>query len=629
MIKVIIALGISGVVVAGLLLFLRLDQERRGASTQVRPRRVDKSKSTFLKKGDDLQAAIDAAQFGDKIVLQAGASFESPSSSSPRDFGFALPDKGPGTGTDADYITIESSSAGSLPAGVRVSPANAPLMARIVASAAPNAVQLRQGAHHYKFIGIEFTNKDATGIHTNSLIDSQTYIPQGTNPHHVVIDRCYLHPIEETTNPTTIQRSATRGMGIDGIEITLSNSYVVGFGGRYRYGATTELIDSEGFLVVAGPGPYHIVNNYIDAWFANFFLGGGGRPAIAANTGIVQRGATTTSCTLSATNNLNVGDMITFPMSSGENGNGQVLTKTGNTITYTPLIQYSPSANVRNPAPAPAAGVTAAWNGQQINGVEIRRNTFNKDAKFKIPGSGDPKGWFEVKNGNNITIDGNLFQGYPTVMAFTSRNDSGSNPWSTISNLVITNNIVTGYSDGFIFMMKDYASLSAQSHNILVQNNLFMPNPVYTGTYHHAKFAAVYESYNLEILHNTMIGNRSHILTSDTANVGLTLRDNIVNNGEYGLGCLTSPPKLATCWPNLRMDRNVIFDNRSDRAQSLSNPGTQWYPSSTSAIRFVDPANGNYRLSPASPYKDKATDGKDIGVDFDALNRAMSPAGSR
>jgi hypothetical protein len=69
--------------------------------------------------GGHLQAAIDAAQPEDAIVLQVGATFTGP---------FKLRAK---NGTA--YITIRSSTADSqlLPAGTRIAPAHAPLLAKI------------------------------------------------------------------------------------------------------------------------------------------------------------------------------------------------------------------------------------------------------------------------------------------------------------------------------------------------------------------------------------------------------------------------------------------------------------------------------------------------------------------
>src|SRR5258705_7231531 len=52
--------------------------------------------------GGDLQAALNVAQFGDTIILQAGATFSAPSASQGQ--AFVLPAKSGGTGTAADYI---------------------------------------------------------------------------------------------------------------------------------------------------------------------------------------------------------------------------------------------------------------------------------------------------------------------------------------------------------------------------------------------------------------------------------------------------------------------------------------------------------------------------------------------
>jgi hypothetical protein len=120
--------------------------------------------------GGDLQPAINIAQYGDTLILQAGASYESFSDGSPRDYGFNLPNKGAGTGTDADYITIPTSDAGLPGEGVRVSPLNAGSMAKIVANAALTAVNFAAGAHQYRFVGIAFTNKDNTGVGSHSLV---------------------------------------------------------------------------------------------------------------------------------------------------------------------------------------------------------------------------------------------------------------------------------------------------------------------------------------------------------------------------------------------------------------------------------------------------------------------------
>src|SRR5258708_27609082 len=76
-----------------------------------------KAATIFVPAGGDLQAALYAAQFGDTIVAQAGATYSTSLS-------FTLPNKGAGTSTDADYITVQTSNLASLASsGVRLNPA--------------------------------------------------------------------------------------------------------------------------------------------------------------------------------------------------------------------------------------------------------------------------------------------------------------------------------------------------------------------------------------------------------------------------------------------------------------------------------------------------------------------------
>lgn len=609
--RVPLILGAAGLLVIGLVIVIA--QRTRNQGDQMRPRRATTGQGSeiVLKRGENLQAAIDRAQYGDSIVLEAGVTYESPKGRP-----FTLPDKGPSTRGDADYITIRSSNLAGLPAeGVRVSPDNKPAMATIVANAAPTAVEVRQNAHHYKFIGIEFTNKDATGVHAYALISNQQELPQGSHPHHIIVDRCFLHPIEETMNPAATARSVTRGFWIDGADISLINSYVSGFGGTFRY--SQGLIDSEAILVIVGPGPYHFVNNFLEAWYANIFMGGGPRPPIAANSGTVAAGATLTSATLSSTNNLAVGDMISFAQPTGERANGQVLTKDGNSVTFSSLHKFDARCTCRVTATPPVAGTVATWNGQQINDVEIRNNTFNKRFEWMLPGLAPPKGSFEFKNGNNITLDGNTFQGYPSVLAITSRNDSGTNPWSTVNNFVMTNNKIIGYREGLVYLGKDSYSLSQQSVGLVIANNLFVPSPALSDPGLHTKLIQLDAAKDVKIYHNTVIGNRTHMISGQAPTTGLVLRDNIIFNGEYGFSCFTDPGTIPTCWPGLVMTGNVIVDNRSNNQGDPSGyPPGNFFTDSLTGVGFIDYQNGNYELAKGSRYKGRASDRKDPGVDF-------------
>src|SRR5262249_31576253 len=102
--------------------------------------------------GGNLQSAIDQAQPGDLILLQAGATFTG---------NFVLPNK-IGTGC----VTVRASTPdANLPQGTRVTPASASLMPKIISANSESALQTADGAHHFRFVGIEFGVAPGTDIY--------------------------------------------------------------------------------------------------------------------------------------------------------------------------------------------------------------------------------------------------------------------------------------------------------------------------------------------------------------------------------------------------------------------------------------------------------------------------------
>ena len=94
--------------------------------------------------GGDLQAAINSAAPGDTILLAAGAEFVG---------NFVLPVK-PGS----TYIVIRSATPdAALPGpGTRITPAHAPLLARLRSPNDAPALQTVAGAHHWRLRYLEF-----------------------------------------------------------------------------------------------------------------------------------------------------------------------------------------------------------------------------------------------------------------------------------------------------------------------------------------------------------------------------------------------------------------------------------------------------------------------------------------
>ena len=57
-----------------------------------------------------------------------------------------------------------------------------------------------------------------------------------------------------------------------------------------------------------------------------------------------------------------------------------------------------------------------------------------------------------------------------------------------------------------------------------------------------------------------------------------------------------------------------------------SNYPGNFFPASLDAVGFVDLANDNLRLTSSSPFKGKASDGTDVGVNFASLDAALAGA---
>ncbi len=201
-------------------------------------------RSTSVAAGGDLQGAVNGASPGDEIVLQAGASYGV----------VTLPVK-----SGSAWIVIRSSRANELPQGTRVGPADAPKMARIIGGAGSNAaVQTANGAHHYRFVGIEFTvspGADSTGL-VRFGTGSETSLSQ--MPHHLIVDRCYVHG-----DPTVGGR---RGVALNSGEAAVIDSYISGW---HEPGTDTQAIAGWN-----GPGPYRIENNYLEGASENVMFGG-------------------------------------------------------------------------------------------------------------------------------------------------------------------------------------------------------------------------------------------------------------------------------------------------------------------------------------------------------------------
>jgi cellulose synthase/poly-beta-1,6-N-acetylglucosamine synthase-like glycosyltransferase len=194
-----------------------------------------------VKSGDSLQAALDAAEPGDHITLEPGATYTGP---------FTLLRK-----TGDQWIVIRSG--GQLPPrGRRVGPSDAARMPRLVAEG-NNVIEAMPGAHHYHLLGIEVAPVE--GTYVNSLIqlgDRERTVD--TQPHHIVIERSYLHGDQ--------RKGARRGVALNSRHTAVVDSYLADF--------KEAGVDSQAIAGWNGAGPFRIENNYLEAAGENVMFGG-------------------------------------------------------------------------------------------------------------------------------------------------------------------------------------------------------------------------------------------------------------------------------------------------------------------------------------------------------------------
>ena len=203
--------------------------------------------SILVKAGDNLQAALDGARPGDTIMLEAGATFRGT---------FRLPKK-----AGAEFITLRSSAQDAqLPQpGQRLDPSRyATLLPKIVSGSNNSpAILATPGAHHFRFIAVEF---GPTPGGQGNIVQLGTGEEKSLEelPHNFEFDRVWVHG-----HPVDGQR---RGISLNARAVRVVNSY---FSDIKRKGDESQALCGWG-----GDGPFEITNNYIEAAAEGVLFGG-------------------------------------------------------------------------------------------------------------------------------------------------------------------------------------------------------------------------------------------------------------------------------------------------------------------------------------------------------------------
>ena len=444
-------------------------------------------------RGGDLQAAINAAVSGDTILLEAGATYAG---------NFTLPAK---SGTD--YVTIRTNIADPVPAGTRLTPATAVNLAKIKSPNTYTALATEPYAHHYVLQLLDFAANVGGYGEVISLGDgSDAQNTLAMVPHHLVVDRIYVH------GDASGQK---RGIGLNSAFTTIRDSYIANI---WYVGQ-----DSQAICGWNGPGPFTVTNNYLEAASENFLLGGSD-PAI---------------------------------------------------------IDLIPSD------------------------VLFTRNYVTKPLAWKSRSDINVKNLFELKNGQRVTIDGNIFEnnwlaaqaGYSIV--FTGRSQDGRAPWSVVKDLTFTNNIVRHVASGINILGKDYRFPSGISTHFVFRNNLFydMSRANFGGD---GRFMLINGGVDVTVDHNTILQDGNSVLYADTNAVQqFTMTNNIAADNLYGImGGGSSPGNgtIAAFFPNSTFLRGIWA------GAPYYYPTGNFYPASMNEVGFVDlaqwqlPAGGDQHV---------------------------------
>ena len=224
---------------------------QQGEATRARRATPGNARTITVKSGGQLQRALDDALPGDELVLDAGATYNG---------NFKLPI----TSGDA-FITIRSSRCAELPAGVRVSPAQAPLMARLATPNMSPVLLAPPGSHHWRLQCLEFTQGSSVKDSGYNLIQLGDGDPTGQQktlasvPHHLELDRVIVRARDDKT-------AVQRGITLNSAYTSVTNSYVSGI--KWA-GVETQAVGGWN-----GPGPFEIINNYLEASGENILFGG-------------------------------------------------------------------------------------------------------------------------------------------------------------------------------------------------------------------------------------------------------------------------------------------------------------------------------------------------------------------
>jgi len=532
--------------------------------------------------GQSLQTALNAAQCGDTIALQAGTTFSG---------SFTLPAK---ACDDQHWITIRTTAYSSLPPeGTRVTPCHAGVSSlpgrpalhcsstqRVLAKIifpyswdnGSGPVGLAPGANHYRLIGLEITRAARTASMTALVIVR----PSGT-ANHIVIDRSWLHGTAQDETATGVSLSGTTHFGI-------VDSFFTDFHCVSLTGHCTDAHAIGGGNGSSAGGPYKIVNNFLEGAAQVILFGGSVATTTPADIEIRRNhlfkpmiwklgtpgyiGGTSGNPFIVKNHfELKNGQRVLFEGNVLENNWGG-FSQPGFSVLLTPKNQHLNNTNV---CPlCQVMDVTIRYSKITNTGAGIQM------ANVRSDGGGIARAG-ERYSIHDVTVDGidaKQLDGSGTLISLL-------NDWPRNVLNSIRINHITGFPD-------------PGSYLLTLEDNVSNP-----------------KMWGFQFTNNLVLAGEFPVWSA--ASVGDCARSDV------------PATSLRACFTSYSFLKNAIIATPSAYPPSKW-PTGNYFPVDAGAVEFVgfsDGRDGNYQLLASSPFIDLGTDGRSLGADINALNSAI------
>lgn len=272
-------------------------------------------------------------------------------------------------------------------------------------------------------------------------------------------------------------------------------------------------------------------------------------------------------------------------------------------------------------------GADPKFSGLVPSDIEIRRNHFYKPLTWK------GKGWaiknlLEVKNGQRILIEGNLFEnnwdeaqtGFAVVLK--SQNQSGGCGWCVTQDVTWRYNRISNSPGGFNLMAVQAidGGGAIPAKRIDIRHTVFDRVGLLSQPGAQRIFQMLGGLTYITIEHNTALGE-NHLFLFDgppASTTNYVIRNNLFTRGRYGV--FGSGLGEGTRALNYYARGGIFTKNALVAAPSSLYPSGNLFPTSLSAAGL----GTDYLLSAASSLLHAATDGTMMGADVVKLNSMLA-----